>query len=157
AGMNDFISKPFSLQELIQKITQYANKSRQEQVIQDKDVDADIAPAALYDLSYLDEMDDKEYSKEVIQMVIQATPLALEEIKNGIGQRNWKEVYQKAHRLKSSTGLLKMQSLTELLTIIESNAKGSTNLDEMAMLAEKAQSLYKNIHLLLQEEIKELS
>lgn len=157
AGMNDFISKPFTLQELLKKIAKYVPKPEQRPLADQDKAANDTKPMPLYDLSYLDEMGDKEYSKEVLQMFLETTPAALEDIKNAITIKNWKEVYQKAHRLKSSTGLLKMQSLFESLAMMEANAKEQTGLNEMPVLAQKIQSLYNTICPLMEEEIKRLS
>lgn len=157
AGMNDFISKPFSIQELLQKIRQYVHKHETAPTSDNGSTENEVVSSPLYDLSYLDEMEDNEYSKEVLQMFLASAPGALNEIKTGVSEKKWNEVYQKAHRLKSSAGLLKMQTLVETLTLMEKNTKEQKDLNEVPILAEKALLFYQTIQPMLEEEIKRLS
>lgn len=157
AGMNDFISKPFSIQELLQKVRQYVHKHETEPTSDNESIETETASSSLYDLGYLDEMEDNEYSKEVLQMFLASAPDALKDIKTAISEKKWDEVYQKAHRLKSSAGLLKMQTLVEILTLMETNTREQKDLKDVPTLAEKALSFYRAVQPMLEEEIRRLS
>ena len=97
-----------------------------------------------YDLSYLNEMDDEQYVKEVIRLFLESTPGLLNDISNAADLEDWNSVYQKAHKLKSSVGLLKMDVLFKCLSEIESRAKAQTDMASIKALLESAKSTYES-------------
>ncbi len=154
-GINDYISKPFSISELIEKILHYVTPPPVSDVSRIEPVPANrsIPP---YDLSTLREIDNKDYMNEVLDIFLTSTPDLLQELKANIYSQRWEAACQTAHRLKSSVGLFKMQELLEIITRIETNARDKAQLDEMPGLFEKGMTLYNKIHPLLEEEKSKL-
>jgi HPt (histidine-containing phosphotransfer) domain-containing protein len=76
------------------------------------------------------------------------------EIKEAIEEKNWDEVYKKAHKLKSSIGILQMGKLMSLVTKIESNVKEKKNLEEIPVTFEKAEELLLQINPMLHDELQ---
>jgi HPt (histidine-containing phosphotransfer) domain-containing protein len=77
----------------------------------------------LYDLSMLEEMDDTDYLLEVITLVLQDTPKDIKEMKEALQSGTIDIVCKKAHKLKSSAGVIQAEKLTTLLSSIELTGK----------------------------------
>lgn len=106
-----------------------------------------------YDLSYLKELDDDLYVKEVISLFLESTPRLLHEIHNAIDSEDWQTAFQQAHKLKSSAGLLKMERLLKCLSEIESRAKAKTDLITIKPWFESAKLAYESASVLLKKEL----
>ncbi|MGG9961994.1 Hpt domain-containing protein [Ferruginibacter sp. SUN106] len=77
----------------------------------------------LYDLSMLEEMDDTGYLLEVLTLVLQDTPKDIKEMKEALQSGKIDTVCKKAHKLKSSAGVIQAEKLTTLLSSIELTGK----------------------------------
>jgi len=112
--------------------------------------------AALYDLSMLEEMDDAEYVLEVLDLLLQETPKDLKELQEAFNAGKADVVYKKAHKLKSSSGVIQAENLTSLLEDIEAlGKKGITN-DELKGLVEHAVKEYRDIEKSLKDYVETL-
>jgi HPt (histidine-containing phosphotransfer) domain-containing protein len=100
---------------------------------------------SLYDLSMLEEMDDAEYLLEVIDLLLQETPKDLKALQEGIQSGKTDIVYKKAHKLKSSSGVIQAANLTSILEDIETLGKKGIINDELKSLVENAVKEYKDI------------
>ncbi|MHB1922688.1 MAG: Hpt domain-containing protein, partial [Chitinophagaceae bacterium] len=147
-GMNDYISKPFVPDDLFRGIAALlGNPSTPATELPTQKIQS---PA--YNLAYLDEMGDPEYTMEILQTFLHNTPSCFQEIQEEVKKENWTEVHFKAHKLKTSLGLLQMNEILELVTHIEKNAKSGKDLSGIADLVQSANSLYEKVHPLLEQE-----
>lgn len=151
AGMNDYISKPFSIDELMEKISFYVKDKKHADYLKEKTSDKPRFDN-LYNLTYLRELDEPGYVKEILTLFLNSTPETLREIKDDIRERNWKEVQTKAHKLKSPVGMLQINKFLEVVTMIDYNAKTGGQLETMPELIEKAIQLYSEVQPLLEQE-----
>jgi HPt (histidine-containing phosphotransfer) domain-containing protein len=94
--------------------------------------------AGLYDLSMLEEMDDHEYVLEVLAALLQEMPGDLGEMQHALLAGNTDIVCKKAHKLKSSAGVIQAEKLTMLLGDIEAVGKKRGICDELIGLVENA-------------------
>ena len=137
AGMNDYISKPFKENDLIQAILQLISEN-----IGNNSNSLDIKESndtiPLYDLSILLKMsrNDHQFVNKMVQLFCDDLTTQLEEIKEGIKQQNLQILAAKAHRLKPSTTNLGMPAITEKLKLIESIAKQNQFTLHLASLTE---------------------
>ena len=115
------------------------------------------ADESLYDLSILEEMDDKEYIVEIVSMFLRDTPGELKEIKAALTAGNTEVVYKKAHKLKSSAGILQAQHLINLLTDLERIAKTEKIDADLSILLENVQRQYKDLEQALQQLLKKMA
>jgi HPt (histidine-containing phosphotransfer) domain-containing protein len=88
----------------------------------------------LYDLSMLEEMDDTDYLVEVITLVLQDTPKDIKEMKEALQSGNIDIVCKKAHKLKSSAGVIQAEKLTTLLSSIELTGKNGGSVSVLTEL-----------------------
>ena len=115
------------------------------------------ADESLFDLSILEEMDDKEYIVEIVSMFLKDTPGELKEIKAALTAGNTEVVYKKAHKLKSSAGILQAQRLIDLLTDLERLAKTEKIDADLSILLENVQRQYKDLEQALQQLLKKMA
>jgi CheY-like chemotaxis protein len=109
----------------------------------------------LYDLSLLEEMDDSEYIVEIVSIFLNETPKELAEMKKAAMLGEFEIVGKKAHKVKSSAGLLQANGLLQTLKQIEAiSSKGDAN--EIVPLVEDANKKYKKIEVALSTYLKSI-
>ena len=151
-GMNDYLSKPFNFSFLYKRISL---------LLDDKPVSDSVVVIEkpgnqnLFDLSLLDEMNDNEYSSEILVLFLKNTPNELNELKKASISNKFDTVYKMAHKLKSSAGLLKANFLLNILIKIEENSKAEKN-DELSKLADLANEEFKKIEIPLKEHLRNI-
>src|SRR5690606_32774063 len=105
SGMNDYLPKPFTPDDLYRKIT------RELKIMLQKDADTgNIAPPARkseFDLAYLRSISDnnQEFLQEMIQTFIQTIPPVLKDMKQSLDRKDWKKLSRLAHQIKPSFSL----------------------------------------------------
>ena len=109
----------------------------------------------LFDLSLLQEMDDNEYTSEILTIFLGDTPKDLNELKRMSISNNYEAVYKMAHKIKGSAGLLQATFFLNVLIKIEETAKAAKN-DELINLAELAHEEYKKIELPLKVYLRNI-
>ena len=115
-----------------------------------------LAAQGLYDLSMLEEMDDAEYLLEVLDLLLQETPKDLKELQDAFRAGKADIVYKKAHKLKSSSGVIQAENLTSFLEDIEALGKKGIINDELKELVEHAAEEYRNIEKSLRNYVETL-
>lgn len=122
AGMNDYLSKPFTPEDLYQmlfeklKIVPITSSAIKIPSINKQ-----------YDLAYLRNMsgDNQEFIKEMIQTFVQSIPVSLKEMENALNLSDFVQVARIAHQIKPSMTLLGIEHLKESAVQIESLAKNN--------------------------------
>ena len=108
SGMNDYLSKPVEFDDLYKRMAR---------LIADRP----------FDLSMLEELNDKGMLLEVIDMFLRNTPEMIDELVIESGKQNWKKTYALAHQLKGSLGVFKANNLVNLTIKIEEQANSHRN------------------------------
>jgi PAS domain S-box-containing protein len=146
-GMNEFVPKPFQVNELLYAIKNVltSEKTKVESIkqsstevieikVNDEIVAAQTKPenVPLYDLSNILEMDDVDFTLEILNMFFDTVPKALQELKISIAQAtDWDTVTKVAHKLKGSVGVLQMSEMISHLSTIEMNARNREELHQL--------------------------
>ncbi|MEO6547426.1 MAG: Hpt domain-containing protein [Ferruginibacter sp.] len=100
---------------------------------------------ALYDLTVLEEMDDNECVLELLTILLSETPRDLQEMKKAVKAGKADKVYQAAHKLKGSAGIIQAEAFNALLSNIETlGKKGAVN-KELAGMVDTAEIQYVSI------------
>jgi HPt (histidine-containing phosphotransfer) domain-containing protein len=115
-----------------------------------------LAAVQLYDLGMLEEMDDAEYLLEVLDLLLQETPKDLKELQEAFHAGNADAVYKKAHKLKSSSGVIQAETLTSLLEDIETLGKKGIINDELKSLVAHAAEAYRHIERSLKKYVDDM-
>ncbi len=121
-GMNAYMAKPFKASELYDNIYRLLNGAGPQQ--------AGVAPptgkepeAALYDLSELEYLGDVDFALQIIDTFITNGQATLQELDAAFAGGRMAAVFELAHRMKSSAGMLGAAQLLTLLQGIETEAR----------------------------------
>jgi HPt (histidine-containing phosphotransfer) domain-containing protein len=119
------------------------------------------APSALpaenlYDLSILQEMDDNDYVIEIITMFLQDTPEELSMLNGAIVAGNFDAVHKKAHKLKSSAGILQAHSLIAAFAELERVAKTEKTIEKLTGLFKNTEQQYQFLQTALKDLLKKM-
>lgn len=133
AGMNDFLSKPFTPEDLYNKLVKDLG-------LGNDDVSTQITPGndtsdktKAYDLTYLrsTSQNDENFLRDIIATFTSSTPSILDEMTSLIAKGSLAELGRLAHKLKSSLLLLGMNDLKQQALFIEHHAEDKTRAHEV--------------------------
>ncbi|MDF2453333.1 MAG: rpfC 3 [Bacteroidota bacterium] len=129
AGMNDYISKPFSAEELLQKIAQLLPQQSFE------------LKKNFSDLSLIYERADGDivFLKEIIECYILEMPEYVREMNEFLTEKDYTGISKQAHKMKAPIALMGALSLKELYATIETGARQNIDIDEISKQIEIAQ------------------
>jgi len=134
AGMNDFISKPFDEQKLVQMIAKWLGKEIMNTVSEKAPVP--VPAKALYDLSkmHLLSRGNKQFLQQMLNLFVEEAQTSLEKINKAYSENDFAALGFEAHRLISSIGNFGIDSLNDEIREIETIAKEKTNLAHLSRL-----------------------
>jgi PAS domain S-box-containing protein len=114
AGMNDYVAKPFTPDDLYQKLFKKLK------------IVAGVVPLRenkikLFDLNYLKKIsgNNQEFIREMVQTFAQSLPKLLGEMEEAVQASNWAKVSRIAHQIKPSLTLMGILQLKESAVQIE--------------------------------------
>ncbi len=151
-GMNEYLTKPFVPAELFKQLRNYLVNKTEEEIKENEEKHPESKKP--YCLNYLLEMEDLDFLQEVIQIFLDTTPDSLSEIRQSIFEKNWVMVYEKAHKFKSSLGILQLNKMLTMLSQIELDAKEERNLSRISENLDSVEDLYLELIPMLENEIE---
>ncbi len=114
AGMNDYVAKPFTPDDLYQKLFKKLKiVSGTYSIVEAKE--------KLFDLTYLKTIsgDNHEFIREMIETFIQSVPILLNDLDEAISNSEWVKISRIAHQIKPSLSLMGIHQLKESVIQIE--------------------------------------
>ncbi len=149
AGMNDYITKPFKPLDLNNKIWQYISEEKRNAVDKNNLLTKNLSTVEKEFIStIIDLINLKEFSRgkndflvKMLQLLINQTPPAVQQIGEAIPNGDWETVRGLAHKMKPNIGLLGNQELNELILKIEKNADAKTELETLPAVFENLNHL----------------
>lgn len=152
-GMNDYLTKPFEFSTFYERISNFLfDKKEEQQVIADT---VDEEKSALFDLTMMEELDDNEYLSEMIEIFLTMTAFELTEMEKQLNADEFENIHKNAHKLKSSTGLMKADKLFQALVTIEKAAKIKDK-KELSALIPTAVSAFHQLENPLRENLERI-
>lgn len=141
-GMNDYLSKPFKKKELFEKIQFWMNPYDSE-----KEVDL-----LAFSLDFIQEASqgNTEFEHQMLQLFLEQSEAACMKIYQWHLEQDWESISKQAHQLKSSFGMLMMD--TELLEKLESTNDYSNSLELIQSLEKQITTAHKHIYRLLNKK-----
>ena len=153
-GMNEYLSKPFDAAFLYKRINELINDTSKPIKISIMNNEK-LPQENLYDLSLLQEMDDNEYTAEILTIYLKNSPGELEELSKACAAVAFDSVYKAAHKIKGSTSLIQANALLKILVKIEEFAKAEIS-EGLNVLAEQATEEFKKLVVPLKEYVKSI-
>ena len=136
AGADAYITKPISQQELYNSLERYLliNQSPEEYI----PYEADMSNYTEFNISELLQLGDAESIKMVYELFEATLPPVMENLKQAAIKKDWKTVYEQAHKLKSSLAVIQVKGMLGVMGTIEHNAKQQLNLASLLPMIEEA-------------------
>ncbi len=130
AGMNDYLPKPFTPDDLYRKLFIELKISPKKQKVKAKPV---LHLSKLYNLDYLRSVsgNNEEFIREMVLTFTQTIPGLLIEMKQSLKDSDWQKLARHAHQIKPSFTLMGLTELRSSILFIEENSKASTRLGEL--------------------------
>jgi CheY-like chemotaxis protein len=147
AGMNGYMTKPFEFAELYKKIL---SLSGVESILHTMRLPDDLRT---YDLGLLRQMDDPQYSLDIVATFLRHTPLQFDEMLLAAKYKDYERVFLLSNMIRSRAGILQAQELLQWLSQIEQKAR--QNLDP-TLLIQSALAIYREMQPGLQHETETL-
>ncbi len=135
-GMNEYLTKPFAPEELFKLLEKYfdGKKIEEEESFTGGENNQNVS----YSLDFISVKRKPEVIAHVLGIILHEAPKLLQEISNAITNEEWKNAHDRAHKLKSSVGLLQAKEMLEILDKIEVYAAQKQRLEELPVLIEAA-------------------
>ncbi|HET6226772.1 MAG TPA: PAS domain S-box protein, partial [Bacteroidia bacterium] len=151
-GMNDYIGKPFTQEDLYNKICANLKVENENNVITQVNKAKQEVPKPLPFTVNLDSLKEfsggnKEFEKELIELFLKQVPEDMQELETGFNDSNDFKIKTMAHKLKSSMLVIGLSGLNEHLDFIERNA-------EAKILRTESFEKYKMIKSILTENFE---
>ncbi len=155
-GMSDYVTKPYSPQELLSAILRQVTNLKQPEVPQIEPEQADINAS---DIKLSSEKLIQLFSGNIedvlslFHMLTGQIPLLINESGIHISEQNWPATFQSVHKLKSSVNLLKITRLKNLVNELEEFSRDQTSTDRIPPVFEEFKIACEQTVGLLKEEI----
>lgn len=121
AGMDDFISKPFTFKELTEKITRYSGASEEKpesDFVEKNNEQYTLRPVNFSVLSEMASGDD-EMMLELMELFLEQTPGMIENLRTAFDNSNRSEMAANAHTLKPTFTYMGMPEAFEIVQDLE--------------------------------------
>lgn len=158
-GMDDFLTKPFSPNQLKKNLEKWLNLEFSENLPTDKSVNVlfEDTKDIQIDFTYLLEMsqNDEGFVREMAHIFLREIPLAMEQLTKALELNSWDIILEIAHRIKTNYMMMGMIKQQENALTIEKKIK--TNLikaEEIALLIEGLKRDSAVAYPLLQEKLE---
>lgn len=132
SGMNDYLPKPFSPDDLYRKIfTDLKIKNQKNGLPEKEQAEAKTS----FDLAYLRSVshNNEAFLQEMIQTFVESIPSVLDDMQGCLSAKNWAKLCRLAHQIKPSFTLMGMDALRKTVYYIEEKADKKSNLPELIM------------------------
>ncbi len=133
AGMNDHISKPFTVGELKERISEYLVESgNPTETAEFSEQESGEASAELIDFETLRDMtnNDIEIMLELIELFLEHTPVHLKKMYTALEEKNWHDVGVIAHTLKPTYMYMEMPEAHKITLELEECKEEGFEADE---------------------------
>ena len=149
-GMNEYLTKPFAPEDLFKLLEKYfdgkqAEEERWHSAIKNEQ-------HVSYSLDYISIKRKPEVIAHVLGIILHEAPKLLQEISNAITNEEWKIAHDRAHKLKSSIGLLQAKEMLEILDKIEVLSAQRQRLEELPLMIEAAIEKFNLLKPMLEAE-----
>ena len=141
AGMDDYISKPFTISELLKVV----EPGKPIQTAEDEKCESS---SGILDKDYLFDQvcRDEAVFKKIVALMLESLPIQLENLETEIEHRDPDKIRNSAHALKGSLGSLGAQLPIQLTEWIEYNTSA-----DISVIEDKMKKLKKAINTLIEE------
>lgn len=136
AGADEYITKPISQQELYHSLEKFLLSH---QLNGDNEYTGnETFGYADFNISELLQLGDAESIRMVYELFEATLPPGLTTLRDAAIRKDWKTVFEQAHKLKSSLAVIQVKGMLGIMGTIENNAKQGMNLASVLPMIEEA-------------------
>ena len=168
-GMDDYVSKPINETDLLNKIVRLVKKKKEAPLNLPpstnnldklgKKPTADQQTIKICNLDYLKSHspNNPKFLKEMLQMLLEQTPVAIEQMNKHLSTADWNELYGNLHKMRPSLDFMGMpKDIGTTAKQIEEYAKEQEHLDLIPTLLLKLEKALEQAYKELEEELKKI-
>lgn len=136
SGMDDYLSKPFTIQDLKAILEKWASKIKPKKLnkenlnkkenYEEKDIILDISKWDNFKIP--NNPDDKSFLEKMLNIFFERTPELIQEIEKSYASQNIENIFRSAHSLKSNAAMMGAIRLANLAKTIEELSLGNENI-----------------------------
>jgi len=159
AGMNDYLTKPFSPDLLLDKIGKTIGFYPQEELEIPPKPPSNNPEQPSINFNYLYEFSngDRLFVKDMVETFLKESPKAFEELQYAFKRKNWDIVYKRTHSLKPNFMMLGMKAQQETAAQIEKLIKKEEYQEETLLsLINGLETAVELAYPILQQKLKEI-
>ncbi|MEP7168321.1 MAG: tetratricopeptide repeat protein [Bacteroidota bacterium] len=156
AGMNDYITKPYSPQELLSVILKYVGHKADRVSLKIEPVNIDAPESVMMKTIFSVIGNNKEDAANLIEMFLLQVPSINNTLEKSISEKNWEAAFQAAHKVKSSLKLLKIEKLSESITTLEERTRAKSGTETIPELFKTYLKQCNECLEVLRDELKNL-
>ena len=141
AGMNEYITKPYTEEKLFEVIKKVLDLTKQEHLPVYREIDEEEDEPIpviekLYDITEMEELgsNDKDFIRQIVKIFISNTGADLENLETAVTTGNMGEIFQLTHRMKSSIQSMGIESMMSPIRTLESYSKNNHYPEEIPAL-----------------------
>ena len=151
AGMNDYLSKPFTEPNLFEVIKRNLEKTTgivsAEIILPDSPtaINEDTS-TPLYDLSMVRSVSggDESFIRKMVQLFIETVPPGIADLQEAHKKQEWQRMGKIAHKLKSTIDSIGIVTIKDEIRLIENNGKHEKDTGSLAPLVERVTDVINN-------------
>ena len=140
-GMNDYLPKPLDEQRLFQLISKNLPDGPAVSLVEPllNETPESIPTQKLYDLTMIHGLSggDEAFIRQMVELFVETMPASTRELQETLDHKQWEAMGKLAHKLKSTTGSMGMDSIKDEVKDVEQNCKRNENLEETPALVKK--------------------
>lgn len=150
AGMNDFLSKPFEEEELIQMLCHWLESGS----IESKSNKQALQTKRLYDLSSLNRISqgNTAFLKKMVTLFNEQVPKSVQEMKDALQQKDFTKLRSIAHKIKPAIDNMGIAALHQVIRDIEKNAAEAPDIFMLSDKLAKTEEVITSVTAQLFEE-----
>lgn len=139
SGMNDFVSKPFTDVELLNKMNKLLNKKTTYEVMKTNENQEMELEYPLYNLDKLHKLarGKQDFIDKMLLIFKEETPKSLKLLKEFISVKEYDKISDVAHKMKASISMMDINSITNEVQLIEDLANKKKNVELLPGLIDK--------------------
>lgn len=141
AGMNDFISKPFTEEILISTIAKWLGGKEVQNLTMEEPLEEKETP--LYTIDYFMEVarGDMGFIKKMLELFINSVPAMVKEMSDAYDKRDMAETGRLAHKVKPNLDNMQIASITQTIRNIEMMGKAGTDSPQLSEMILQVQTV----------------
>lgn len=103
----------------------------------------------MFNTALLEELGDNQSLLIIMNFFLTSTPKDIKELQEYVAQKNYHEIYKKAHKMKGAVAMLKAQKMVEVLLLLET----ASEIDQNMIMVESLVAIFIKMYQVLEKQM----